>query len=119
MNFLRIPKGYWYVASPYSKYPGGVEEAFKAACECTGRLLARGIPVFSPIAHSHPIAQHAAIDPMSHEIWLEADRPMMEAAHGALVLRLPGWEFSYGVKHEIDFFRDAQRPIHLLDPYSL
>lgn len=119
MNLLRIPKGFWYVATPYSRYPGGIEEGFKAACECTGRLIARGVPVFSPIAHSHPIAQHAGIDPMSHDIWLEADRPFMEAAHGALVLKLPGWKTSVGVAHEIAFFEKAERPIHFLDPYSL
>lgn len=116
---LHIEKGYWYVGTPYSKYAGGIEAAFKAACEITGRLIVKGIPVFSPIAHSHPIAEHAGIDPMSHAIWLEADRPLMEAAHGMIVVMLPGFAESHGVAHEVEYFTKAGKPVYWLDPGAL
>ena len=116
---LHTNNGYWYVGTPYSKFPGGIDAAFKAACEVTGRLIVKGVPVFSPIAHSHPIAEHAGIDPMSHEIWLEADRPMMEAAYGMIVMMLPGFDTSYGVAHEVEYFQKAGKPVIWLDPNAL
>lgn len=117
-HHLHLPSGYWYVATPYSKYPAGIEEAFKAACEGVGRLIKRGVPAFSPIAHSHSVAIYAGIDPLSHDIWLEADRPMMEAAHGLIVLMLPGWNESFGVAHEIEHFEKAGKPVIYLVPYA-
>ncbi|WP_207479537.1 DUF1937 family protein [Arenibaculum pallidiluteum] len=83
---------FWYVGSPYSKYPAGLDEAFRAICRVTGRLLTAGAPVFSPIAHSHPISVLAGIDPLSHEFWLPADAPLMAAAKGLIVVRMATWE---------------------------
>ena len=45
---------FWYLASPYSKYPEGTQAAFEMACWQAGLLIRAGVPVFSPIAHSHP-----------------------------------------------------------------
>jgi uncharacterized protein (UPF0335 family) len=72
-----------YIATPYSKFAAGTEEAFKMACRVAGSLIDSGVAVFSPIAHSHPIAEHAQLDPLSHKIWLPAAEPMMHAAVGA------------------------------------
>jgi hypothetical protein len=41
----KIPSGYWYLATPYSKYPGGLTEAFVAACRLTAKLIKNHIPV--------------------------------------------------------------------------
>ncbi len=107
---------YWYVATPYSKFPDGLFEAHVAACRVTAKLIKAGIPCFSPIAHSHPIAIHGMIDPMSHAIWLPADRPLMDAAHGLIVVELEGWDESEGIAHEIEVFRRAGKPVVHLDP---
>lgn len=106
--------GYLYLATPYSKHPEGIDAAFRHACAAAGRLLSRGVKVFSPIAHSHPIAINGNVDPLSHEIWLAADRPFMDAARGMIVVMMPGWEESYGVQHEIEVFREQNKPIHYL-----
>lgn len=53
---------YWYVASPYSKYPGGTVAAFTEICEVTGKFMTEGVPVFSPIAHSHPVSIYGGVD---------------------------------------------------------
>lgn len=105
MDDLKITGGYWYAASPYSKFAGGIAAAHIAASKLAGRLLIRGIPVYSPIAHSHPIAIYAGIDPYSHDIWLPICEPMMAAAHGILVATMPGWEESRGIAHELAWFR--------------
>jgi hypothetical protein len=103
-------KGFLYVASPYSRYPDGLDAAFEAACKATGALIARGIPAFSPIAHSHPVARVCGIDPLDHAIWLP-DAPLMDAAAALLVVKLDGWADSLGVAHEIKAFIAAGKPV--------
>jgi hypothetical protein len=101
----------WYLATPYSKYPDGIEAAFIDACKAAGALIKLGWNVYSPIAHTHPIAIHAGIDPLDHAIWLPFDDAMMQAAYGILVVRMPGYDKSFGIAHEIKTFRDAGKPI--------
>lgn len=107
---------FYYLATPYSKYDGGLEEAFAEACLQTALLVQAKVPVFSPIAHTHPIAMRAGMNPLDHTIWLPCDRPMMDAAYGIIVCMMAGWADSYGVQHEIDVFRDAGKPIVFMKP---
>lgn len=107
---------FWYLASPYSKYPLGLEDAFRAVCRARGLLVAAGIPCFAPIIHSHPVAEHGGLDPLDHNIWLPSERPIMDAAAGLIVLRICGWDTSYGVGVEMDFFRAKGLPIVFMDP---
>jgi hypothetical protein len=103
-----------YLASPYSRYPHGMEAAFRAACEATAVLMRQGHRVFSPIAHSHPIGVHGLLPLTDHNLWMAADRPFMDSASGCLVLMLEGWQESIGVKHEIEVFTKAGKPIEYL-----
>ena len=107
---------FWYLASPYSKYEGGIEAAFEMACKATAELIRRKVPVYSPIAHTHPIAIHGGLDPLDHEIWLPADSPMMKAAHGLIVWKAEGWRESHGIAFEIAEFASDGKPIVLIDP---
>lgn len=116
---LKIKKGFWYVATPYSNFPDGLEAAWISASEATGRLIQRRIPVYSPIAHSHPISIFGDVDAKNHDIWIPANEPLMDAAHGLLVLMLPSWKRSYGISLEIEFFLKAEKPIVYLDPEML
>lgn len=117
-DLVRV-KPYWYAATPYSKYPGGHEAAFIAACQVTATLIRHGQPVFCPIAHSHPIAIHGNLSLTDHNIWLPADRPLMDAAGGILVVMLEGWDESIGVRHEIEVFQKAGKPIAYLQPVAI
>jgi hypothetical protein len=108
--------GFWYLATPYSKYPGGIEAAFHLAAENTAHLIRAGVPIYSPIAHTHPIAIHGGIDPLNHSIWLPADAPLMEAASGLIVLTAETWEASYGISVEIAAFKAAGKPIFFMVP---
>ena len=112
---MRRVDGYWYLATPYSKFPGGLEAAFAAAADLAAKLIALQVPVYSPIAHTHPIALVGGLDPLDHSIWLPADRPLMAAAHGLLVAALPSWEESFGIAQEIADFQRRYRPIVRLD----
>jgi len=105
-----------YLATPYSKFPGGIESAFKIACKAAADLIRAGVRVYSPIAHTHPIAIHGGIDPYAHQIWLPADLPMMRAAASLTVLKAPGWESSYGIGEEIKEFRRWAKPVFWMEP---
>lgn len=107
---------FWYLATPYSKYPAGIEAAFVLAAENTAHLIRAGVPVYSPIAHTHPIAVHGGIDPLDHSIWLPADAPLMAAASGLIVLTAETWEVSYGISVEIAAFKAAGKPILYMAP---
>ena len=113
---MKLKNGYWYLASPYSKYPDGLEKAFLDAARAAGWFNNRGISVYSPIVHTHPIAKVAGIDPVDQEFWLEVDRPMMNAAHGLIVLQLEGWEESSGIAYEIEVFQDTEQEIIYAEP---
>jgi len=76
----------------------------------TIRVMA-GVPCFSPIIHSHHVARICGIDPFSHAIWLPAERPMLDAAMGLIVLQIDGWCTSVGLCEEIDLFVADARPI--------
>lgn len=102
---------YWYLATPYSRYPLGRRAAFEMACRVAAHLLRAGVPVFSPIAHSHPIAERGDIDPADHAFWMRADRPMMEAARGLIVFKAVGYLESRGVQQEMATFLAAGKPI--------
>jgi hypothetical protein len=106
---------YWYLASPYSKYPDGLEAAFRDVCRATAHLITNSVKVYSPIAHTHPVAIHGDVDPLDHSIWLPADEPMMRAAHGLIVCKMETWEISYGIGVEIRLFQDMGRPIVYMD----
>lgn len=107
---------YWYLASPYSKFPQGLDAAFRVVSENAALLVRHKIPVYSPIAHTHPIAIFGGMDPLDHSIWLPADEPFMQGAHGLIVLRMDTWEISYGIGEEIKAFREASKPIVYMDP---
>lgn len=114
-NNLKID-GYWYIATPYSKYPGGLENATQVACKETAHLISHGVNCFSPIAHTHYVALYGELDPYDHAIWLPNDQPMMNAAHGVIVMKMEGWEESYGIAEEIKYFTEAGKPIVYLEP---
>lgn len=107
---------FWYLATPYSKYPAGIEAAHAEACQQAALLVRAGVPVYCPIAHTHPIAIHGDIDPFDHKIWLEADRTFMEAAKGLVVCCIEGFGESYGIAHEVLHFNKANKPVVYMKP---
>jgi hypothetical protein len=105
-----------YVGQPFTKYPGGIESAFIDGCKLTARLLRLGLKVYSPIAHAYPLALYGEIDPVDLTIWLPFDAAMMGKSDAMLVAMMSGWETSKGIRHEIEVFTEAGKPIFYLPP---
>ena len=108
--------GYWYLATPYSKYPLGIKSAFRLAVEARGLLLRAGVACFSPIIHSYPVAVQCGIDPFDHAIWLPSEAPILAGACGLIMLRAESWEQSYGINHERKLFEQRGLPVVWMDP---
>lgn len=109
---------FFYLATPYSKYPHGPVRAFDDACELAATLIGADIPVFSPIVHSHPIAETGKLDAFDHSLWMAIDKPFLKAASALIVARMDGWESSLGIKKEINLFNVANKHIVYIDPWQ-
>lgn len=103
-----------YLATPYSRYPPGLDAAHIDACLVAASLIQRGLSIYSPIAHGHPIAHYGGLDKLDHSMWLKFDEAMMRAAAGMIVAELPSWGDSMGIEHEVEFFARAHKPIDYL-----
>jgi nucleoside 2-deoxyribosyltransferase len=104
-----------YLASPYSHPDPAVrEQRFHAACRAAVALLHAGRVVFSPIAHSHPLAQHGL--PGNWQFWERYDRAFLERCDEVVVLMLDGWEESVGVQAEIRIAQELGKPVRYLAP---
>lgn len=108
-----------YLATPYSRYPGGIEKAFADAASLAGRLFMLGIHVFSPIAHGHPLSVHGGVPPLNHNLWLEYDEKLMEVCDALIIAELDGWLDSEGIQYERDVFEAADKPVFYIEPKTL
>lgn len=100
-----------YLASPYSHSdPMVVGRRFKQACRAAALLMEQGEFVFSPIAHSHPIAMEGNLL-TSWEYWRKYDREFIGMCDRFMVLKLHGWEGSNGIQDEISEAMDRDRKI--------
>lgn len=120
-RWIHEPEGppLYYLATPYTKWHHGIESAFVHAAKLAARLLVAGLKVYSPIAHTHPLAVHGNLDPLDHNIWLPFDGAMMSACNALLVADMADWRESKGVAHEIDVFKKAGKPIYQLSVDTL
>ncbi len=107
-----------YLASPYSHPDPAVRQArFEAACRAAAELIRRGHLVFSPIAHSHCIAQHGL--PMDWGFWEAQDRWLLAACDELWVLKLDGWQHSRGVQAEIAIARALGKAVRFVSESEL
>jgi hypothetical protein len=104
-----------YLASPYSHPDPAVREArFRAACRHAAGMLREGRLVYSPIAHSHPLAAEGL--PGDWPFWAEHNRAMLARSSALVVLQIPGWDASRGVAAEVEMAGALGIPVHLEAP---
>lgn len=105
-----------YLASPYSDPDSAVmEQRFDAVCRKAGELMKAGEVIYSPIAHTHPIAVRTGL-PRDWEFWQRFDREMLRCASEVRILKLPGWETSNGVCAERTIAHELGIPVVEIDP---
>ncbi len=99
-----------YLASPYT---GNEQANFEAVCRTAGHLMKASFFVFSPIAHTHPIAMGGTL-PTDWNYWEAYDRAMIERCDAVWVLMLDGWEESKGVTAEIEYAKYLGKDIKFI-----
>ncbi len=107
---------YLYLACPYT-HPNSetMHYRFEQANHAAASLMKQGWVVYSPISHSHIIAQNHDL-PTGWDFWRNIDRVFITHASFLAVLVLNGWKESIGVREEMLLARELNKPIVLLDP---
>jgi hypothetical protein len=106
-----------YLAAPYTHSEHYMLVArFMLINRAAAKLMERGLYVFSPISHTHPIAESSSGKlPRGWQYWETFDRLILGACKRLIVLRLPGWETSTGVKNEIKIAEELNLFIEYTD----
>lgn len=108
-----------YLACPYSKGTSNARLArYEAVTHVAARLIQQRLVVFSPITMTHPIDLILAGegDTLGSDYWIAFDVSFMEACSELMVLMMPGWNESSGVRREIAFFTDRGLRVTYLTP---
>lgn len=111
---LKDEPGFWWVGSPYSLYPHGLDQAVDDVLRAVWWLRSQGIACYSPIPDSHRMAALHKIDPRCHATWMAANGPLMELACGLIVVQMERWAYSKGLSEEIVEFHATDRPVKYL-----
>jgi len=100
-----------YLASPYSHPDPAVRlQRFETVCKVAGDLMRNGHHIFSPIAHTHPIAVKGDL-PLGFDYWEQFDRKVIAACGALWVVMMDGWRESKGVKAEIGIADELGIPV--------
>lgn len=108
-------KTWWYLATPYSKYPGGLDLAYNDGARASGLLHAHDIPHFYAIGLCHTAAKLHGLDPCDGLAWQQRLQPFIDLSGGLIVVKMPGWDISDGVSEEIKIFSGSAKRIEHMD----
>lgn len=103
-----------FLASPYRDPDPAVRywRYEQAVLFCADHVLRGSRPIYSPIVHWHPVAQHRlGLHEKDTAFWMALNRPMLEICDELWVLRLAGWRESEGVAAEIALIKSFGRPV--------
>ena len=111
---------YYYLASPYSPYPGLdlppvarvqlMNANYVQVCAYAAWLHKQGIWVFSPIVHWHNIAVEYGL-PKDAKSWGSYNAAMLSRAIGVIVACMPNWDRSLGIQEEIEIGKQLPQKI--------
>ncbi len=87
---------------------------FKQVNKAAGELMSERKHVFSPISHTHPIAEETSL-PLGWDYWEQYDRRFIEMCDEMYILMLDGWEDSIGVQAEIKIAKELGKKITYID----
>ena len=99
-----------YVAGPYGEsLPFKVrQEHHEAMVKMCARLIKNGIRAYAPIAYTFDISMHGSKPPNG---WYDFDLKMLPMFDCVLLLLLPGWGESVGMKLEEEAAEKHNKPV--------
>jgi hypothetical protein len=100
-----------YLACPYSNEDEKVRQnRFEQINIIAAHLMRAGNLVFSPISHTHPIAEAGDL-PRGWDFWESYDRTFIEWSDVLYIAQFPGYDTSVGIRGEIQIAKSLNRPI--------
>jgi hypothetical protein len=112
---------YFYLSNPYNGTDEQKVERAQFAANACGRLIKDRVFTLSPIVHNH--AMMKTYNDFSLEerrsIILDFDFSLLAASKGMIVLKIEGWEESYGVTKEIEFCEKKNIPVYYYTPEEI
>lgn len=106
-----------YLSSPFRHHNPQVRQfRFEAACQAVADLSNAGVEAFSMVVHSHPIAQLGLTNGKQQS---RLDIAQLERCDGLVILTLPGWEQSEGVRREFELAKFFEIPVFFFLPSSI
>jgi len=105
-----------FLACPYSHADANVtHERFIRCNQVAATIIASGHAVFSQVSMSHPInlAFEGKDSATIGKLWAPVDALFMEMMEELIILDLPGWDLSSGIKREIEFFKQRGQKVSL------
>ncbi len=108
-------KPIYYLGAPYTHSDPKIR-AFraKAVTQMAYNLFNEGRLVYSPLTHNIPIDRLGILG--DYLSWLDFDHGMLAHLDGLIVLQLPGWETSRGLKAEMDEAKMLGLSIEVITP---
>jgi hypothetical protein len=106
-----------YLACPYTHADSKIRiQRFEASAHAAAYLIHRGMFVYSPITMTHPIdlVMNEEGETMGSDYWCDFDEAFMGVCREMIILTLPGWRDSNGIKREIAYFNTVGRPIRYM-----
>jgi hypothetical protein len=104
-----------YLAAPYNHTdPAIKKQRADYTTAFTSYLFNKEIFVFSPLTHNVPLIEAGTVT--GWDMWGKYDLEMLSRCDKLIVLRLPGWKESLGVKAEIEHATKLGLPIEEIDP---
>lgn len=109
-----------YAATPFTRYKAGLPAAYADACKLMAALIGAGfVNAHSPIVEAHSIVLHGDIDPLDMSVWTPFCAARIGKSDALLVAMMQGWEASSGIRHEIEEFVIAGKPVFFLNVETL
>jgi hypothetical protein len=108
----------FYLAAPYSHdNPLVVQERMDIFARCETALMIQNIATVSPLAKHYTVVQRGA--GTDWQFWENYSRILLKRCDHLIILTMPGWYKSKGVRGELDFARDNRIPYSFVKPTEL
>ena len=104
-----------YLATPYAHAdPAVMRKRYQLSCRAAAKLLKAGIVVLNPLANTVPAVELGGLE-MEHDDFLKIDLEILRRCDELLILGLPDWEKSDGVRQEMFESLALRKPITLIE----
>lgn len=112
---------YYFLASPYN---GSVEERkyrYQKSQDIVAYFLRYNISIFAPILYNETIIKSFSSINFEHrrELLMPMNINFLHRSAGVLILKIEGWDKSWGMKQYIEVCNNNDMPLYELNPENL